>query len=431
MAWWLRMFRKLNAMRLMGQVGISQFGETGTAMSHFGLKAVMQHMPHFKRIVTDRHGKRMLDDLSYEMEAMALGGGWNHGMRFNHLDEAGQIPFDVRPSSRADRFERAANIGEQAVYNASGMVHVQSLQELMFGAVAAQRFADMAERVAAGKALGRGDLRRMAQLGLDEPMMQRIFTQFAAKDAQGVPIVDFQEGAFFGKKIARLNVNRWPDREAAAAFEQSLFRWVSKVIQQGDHGSASLFMSEPIWQTVFQFRSFVFQAWQNQFLYGIHMGDFRTFTTFMWSTMWSAAVRAAQLQLISLGRSDREAYLEKKMTSWELAKAGFERSGWSSLMPMGIDTALYLGGQDTMFNARSSGQPSNLIWGNPTSSLYDSAAKGLGGLVDSAWDGRAPSQSTIRNLASTLPFQNILPFSMLLDTMIADLPVSEPKKTRN
>src|SRR5690606_18410089 len=205
-----------------------------------------------------------------------------------------------------------------------------------------------------------------------------------------------------------------------------------KIIQNGEEGSMALWMSHPVAQTIFQFRSFVFTAWANQFLYGIHMGDFRTLMTFTTGVAWAAAVRGAQVKLLATTRSDREEYEDRYQTAWELGKAGFERSGWSSIIPMAIDTALLFAGQPGQFHARTSGQAQDILFGSPAMSFIGSAATGTGGVVDSLIRGRPMSQAEVRALVGILPFSNLLPVTTGLSYLIQELPErAPPMRERN
>jgi hypothetical protein len=190
-------------------------------------------------------------------------------------------------------------------------------------------------------------------------------------------------------------------------------------------------MSNPIAQTIFQFRGFAFTAWNNQLLYNIHMGDPAALMTFVTSVGWAGAVRAAQISLLAAARSDGEEYKEKYLTPWELGKAGFQRAGWSSIIPMGVDSGLALAGQPGMFNARTTGQASNLIFGNPAMSFLDNAAKGIGGSANSLVEGRSPSQAEVRQLVGLLPFSNLMPITTGLSYLIQDLPERSPQRRIN
>jgi hypothetical protein len=352
---------------------------------------------------------------------MGIGVERLHEMHYHNLDEVGEVPFDMAEKPLMERALNNARTLEHLTYETSGMSLIQQRQEYWVTANMASKIATMAAKLQAGRSLGRGETRRLAQLGIDEPMMQRIMREMGQH-------TDTTEGAFFGRKVNRLNLHQWKDLEARAALENALFRTSKKLIQSGDEGSAAMWMSEPIWQTIFQFRGFGFTAWNNQFLYNIHMGDPVALVTFASAVGWSAAVRAAQVSILAASRSDGDQYKEKYLTPWELGKAGFQRAGWSSIIPMGIDTALALTGQPGQFNARTTGQASDVIFGSPAFSFMDNAAKGLGGTINSTFAGRSPSQAEIRQLIGLLPFSNLMPISAGLSYLIQDLPERSPPR---
>lgn len=134
------------------------------------------------------------------------------------------------------------------------------------------------------------------------------------------------------------------------------------------------------------------------------------------------------MSIIASARSDGEEYKEKYLTPWELGKAGFQRAGWSSIIPMTVDTGLGMAGQPGMFNARTTGQTSDLLFGNPTMSFMDNLSKGLGGTINSLADGRSPSQAEIRQLVGLAPFSNLLPITAGLSYLIQDLPERSPAR---
>jgi hypothetical protein len=425
-AWWLRMVRGFMVTRLLNQVGIAQLGETGTLVGTMGLKAAATQMPAVKRILA-QDGRSVLekDHFAY-LESIGIGVERLHGMRYHNLDEIGEIPFGTSTGRWKDFSEQVMRTAEHATFELSGMSFIQQQQERAAAAMIVQDWANMAKRlIDDGKAPDRGWTRRAAQLGISEPMFKRIFEQINSH-------AGFKDGIMFDDRLVSLNVQNWTDMEAKVAFERSIYRYVRKLIQKGDQGNMAHFMNNPLWQTIFQFRNFPLTAWANQFQYGIHMQDARALQAFTWSMVWNGIVRYGQVQLLALGRSDSEKYLEKH-TSWtELAKAGFQRSGWSSILPMGIDTALLLGGnREGIFNARSSGQPSNVVFGAPALSFIDQMHKGVGGLTNAAWNGRLPSQGEMRDTYSLLPFNNMMPMFQAFNYMVGSLPERAPPIPRN
>jgi hypothetical protein len=421
LAQWLRLTRSYMSTRLMGQVGIAQIGETGSAVGVLGWRSAFQHMPGFRRIVDAAGDIRNSNPLFEELEAMGIGVERLHGLFFHNLDEVGELPFAVDAKPRMERALNNARLAENLTYELSGMSIIQQRQEMWVAANMAQKIANIGAKLKAGKGIGRGDKRRLAQLGIDEEMLGRVADQLRTH-------ADTTEGAFFGRKLNRINGSKWTDLEAKAALENALFRATKKIIQSGDEGSAAVWMSNPIAQTIFQFRGFGFTAWANQFQYNIHMGDPAALATFATSVAWSAAVRAAQINILAATRSDGEEFKEKHLTAWELGKSGFQRAGWSSIMPMIADTGLALAGQPGAFNARTSGQASDMVFGSASFTFIDSAAKGIGGMVNSVADGRDPSQAEVRALVGLAPLSNLLPISVGLSSLISDLPERAPRR---
>ena len=271
-----------------------------------------------------------------------------------------------------------------------------------------------------GKALSTSQIRRFRQLGLDDKTLQDIAKQFEWATTS--------RGALLNKKVTSLNLENWTDLNARMALEQSVYRYTKKLIQGQDIGNMAKFMSDPMWGTVFHLRSFTLTAWENQFLYNIHMGDPAALLTFSYGVAWNAVVRALQLQLLSSTRSDAASFREKNMTTWELGKAGFQRAGFSSILPMLADTGLMMAGQPGMFNARTSAQASDAVFGNPTISMFDQAGKGIGGLADSFIHNRPMSQPEMRQLMGLFPGMNIPPVATGLSYMIRNMPEKAPKK---
>ena len=416
---WLRRVRKYNVTRLLGQVGVAQLGEQGEQIGTLGVKAVFQKVPGFQRIIDAAGDTRLKDQVAADIERMGVGGERLHGMTLNNLQDLGDMPHEVRPESQTWKrwLDNGLEMGQKATFELSGMGFVQQQQQRHTAAAVMSWFADnYAKRAKSGDYTASAKS-RMAQLNIDPVMMDRIGAQFDN--------VTWKNGE--RTKVASLNLDSWTDLEARMHFEEAVYRYTNKIIQQQDIGSMAKWMSHPVAQTLLQFRNFPLQAWANKLQYNLHMADFNAAMALAWGIAWNAAIRGFQVSLLSLGRSDGDAYREKHLTPFALGKAGFERGGMSSILPMGIDSVLALTGQQGMFDARSSGLGQSIL-ANPTAGLIDNLSKGLGGVVDSTMRGRELSQDEARALASALPFMNQIQFSMLLSTLISDMPLRAPKK---
>lgn len=406
----LRMIRKFNFTRVMGQVGFAQIAEFSNTIAQLGVKAALSHMPAFRRVINMDGQTVLRHGLDQELEAIfGVGTDRLRGMQHFRTDEFGHID-----SGFARGLNNALDYGQRAVADLSGMHVINMALQRWTAKAVAQKFTNIALNPT------KANMRRMASLGLDEAMLGRISGQI--KDH-----FDTVDGMLFGKKVNRMNLDKWVDQEARSHFENGLNRWSRRIIQENDIGAMHRWSSNPLWQMMFQFRNFTITAWAKQFLHNVHMRDMESFNT-MWMTMAAAsAVYGVQTNLQALGRSDKDKFLEDRLAPSKIALAAFNRAGWSSIMPMGIDTASMLTGNKPFFDFRTTGQPTDIMFGNPTMSLIDDVNKASKGLVSPWKDGHERSQQEYRNIARVFPLQNWMPAAGLLSTMIHQAPERAPK----
>ena len=418
-------WRRFNSSRLMGQVGIAQTGETSFPIAHLDLQAALEKMPAMKRIM-DGDKSVLNDEFFREIETIAIGHERLHGDYYNTVDEIaeqGVFPIAHKDSHWWRQFKKINRALERGVYELSGMSFMQQQQHRL---VAGMFFNNLAVR---GKGLlksdwwNSGNKARLAQLGIDEDMAARI-------QAQIEKYSDTIQGRNLEVRIDRLNLHKWNDIEARYAAQSGAYRAAHKFIQSNDPTNSAWFMSHPIAKLIFQFRSFPMTAYANQFLYNIHTFDPKSFNAFVWTTTWAAVMRALQVHINALGKSPAlaERYRERYLSPAELAKAGFERAGWASIIPMGIDTGASLLGLESPFNARTSGQPGSIITGNPASSMLQDLSRGMGGVSRTLMGGELISEPEARALTRMLPLQNLIGIGAMLDTMVSPLPDKAPYK---
>lgn len=429
---WAGVIRNWNFARLMGNLGIAQLMEVGAVVSNAGIRAMMQHMPAVRRIVED--GATVLRNrLDRELEAvLGIGTDPLRGtMAMIHNEAVGAVDR-VGGERLFDKAELRSRQAAHLVNVLSGGRDITAGMQKWTAKLMAQKFADMAEDAIGRSELGaagavdisrlsRSQLDRLRYLGLDDDMLGRVLTAIKAN-------AEFADGAFFPGKLLQLNLDHWSDVEARSAFESALFRASRKIIQETDVGAMTRWSSSPIFQTIFQFRTFAITAWANQFLHNVAMKDFQSFV-YASSTMLSAAlVYAAQAHLQAQFESDPETFREKRLNPTALALASFQRAGWSSIIPMAVDTALFFTPYDPMFDFRTTAQPSNVITGNPTFGLFDDLRAAVNGATRPLIDDRQFSQQEARAITRIMALQNWMPLASLYSTMIADLPAYKPRR---
>lgn len=407
---WLKLARKFNLIRVGGQFGFAQVNEFANLVTQVGLKAAFAQMPAIRRI-RNMEGETVLrDGFADELEAtFGVGAdrltGVNTGRQMDHMGGV-ELPSEKFIGKANDVLEQ----GGRAVMDISGMRPVTMIQQRWASAAIVQRITNMALKGS------KVNVKRMRELGLDDAMTARIFDQVKKH-------VQTADGAIFKKKVRSMGLDKWDDLEARAHFENAVSRWTSRVIQENDIGNLSKWMSHPMGQVLMQFRTFMMAAWEKQFLHNIKMHDFESFVYFAASMMWASVTYMAWRNVASIGRSDRDEYLAKNLTFWEISQAAFSRSGWSSLLPMGWDTMMGVFGQDPVFDNRTTGSSSDAFFGNPTVGLLDDTRKAMGGVIGALVSGEDDlSQTDMRNLIRIAPFQNSMPFVQTFNWLIGGLP---------
>ena len=228
-------------------------------------------------------------------------------------------------------------------------------------------------------------------------------------------------------KITRMNLDKWTDVEARAAFEDAMFRWGRKVIQENDPGALPRFMQHRLGKMLFQFRTFMLGAFFKQTLWHMKMADREALGAVMWSMMTGGVIYTAQTLAQASTRSDREEFLKQKLHPVQMAMNVFQRTGFSSIMPMLLDIPLQVGKSPFTFNGRTTGQNSDPITGNPSASLFTDITGGLSGVVAPLIRGRSPTQGNVANFVRALPFGNHLAIQTPLAALLSGFPEKAEK----
>jgi len=97
---------------------------------------------------------------------------------------------------------------------------------------------------------------------------------------------------------------------------------------------------------------------------------------------------------------------------------------------MVIDQGASVLGRDAIFNATSSGQPTEVIGGFPGKSMFDEFARGMSGVSRMALGGKAISEPEARALTRMLPFQNVWGITQALDAIVSPLEDRAPYRPR-
>jgi len=281
----------------------------------------------------------------------------------------------------------------------------------------AQRFADIAFGLTPDPRLkGGAALAKFRQLGFGDEDFEDVLDAIRAN-------VDRAPGG--GSTLHALNLDRW-DNATREKFLGALFRWTRQVIQENDPGNLARWMTHPGALFLFQFRSFVFGAWTKSTLYNLHHFSPDIFATVMLEFLAGAAGYSFITHVRSLGAADRAKYLEDRHGIDDLMLSGISRATFSSVAPMLIDSVAMFA-REPIFDYRSSGTTTGMIFGNPGVDLANGVQEFTRGLVASTAEGRQMSQRELQAGIRALPFGNWLPFATLLAALTNDRPYRAPR----
>lgn len=306
--------------------------------------------------------------------------------------------------------DRNLNRLKRGVSEVSLMAPVNAAMSQSAKAVLMQKFYNIAKT---GKI---PSARRLATIGLDEAMAKRISEQLLKHTETEVGI--------FGRRVGRVNLGAWKDVEAAAAFHSAVTKWSRVVVQESDIGAMSHWMTTDTGRMIVQFRSFMIQGYEKQFLRNVYARDMGTFASFAWGIPLSYGVYAGKTYLESIGRADQQKFLKDRFSSDSITKALVSRTDEASILPMLTDAVFRSGGGDTPFSfTRNSGLEGDPIFGNPTMAMISAlSSRGLRPL-------RAPfdpnydlTRQDFAALRSIIPLQNLVGVKNILDAYQSRLP---------
>lgn len=413
----LRRVRGWNFLRVMNQLGVAQLSELGMVLGNGGMRGLILHAPSFRDFTLAAKAGSLKDGILDECEAI-----WSSGLDvLTHtphvrLDDGSAVSSRVRggQSTKMQKFDHTMNSAKQAVATMSGMTHINRMLQRLNHRVLVQRFIDEAHGQK-GLLLRKGiTQKRYEALGISPEMAEKINAEILDK-------VTTRDGVL-GKKVTHINIDQWTDIDAKNAFINGVDRWARRSVQENSAGTMPAFMSKEMGKMVFQFRTFMLGAYTKQVLGGIRQSDWETYSSFMASMFFGGVAYVAQTQINSVGRQDREAWIEERLSEGAIAKAAFQRAGFSTFMPMLIDMGAAPFTDEPIFAYRTT-DLSTGIFGTPSADLLNNAGRAVKGTLKAVFqDDYEFSQQDARSITSILPFQNAFVIRNLLAYTVGNLP---------
>lgn len=442
----LRRFRDFNVFRLMWNMGLNQLQETAQVIGTLGARAIFRGMPSL-RWVADEAGRTVPKNLVLRELVMFTGQGSDNLINrysWRYADEVvGQTMGNNRWARSGETVDTALAVGKEVLSRASLMRWITGYQKQITMTSMAQRFADMAarggveglNRTLGGRGASAGDrltaffkgkdLKRLRSVGLSDENLEGIFREMAAK-------AQIQKGGFRSGRLHNLNLADW-DPTIRDTFLDAMSKWTNKIVQTNDISSMAMWMTKPLASSVFQFRSFVFNAWSKQLLHGLNHFDVRQVAT--WSMELGMGMLTYYLlnkpKSLAMGDAQREEFDEKFLTTERIIMAGSARSTPASVLPSLVDSAITATrfGNPLFDNIRASGTASDFLDLNASmiTDPFLSLAMVPSTIQKAMTEDRPMSQSEIRQSVRSFPGHNWMPIATLLQYLISDRPERKPR----
>ena len=427
-----RFIRKLNYSRVMNQVGFANMSEMGNVTGLIGWNATLKNVPELRRMMKRLENGERVDEFIREID-YTMGGIGNHSIIqqvTNRLDDFGSSMSDdviTTAENKLDQMNRFTNTysGQFMSTSAMQIVTVSEFTQI-FGRWAVGKGNHPFAKLRFGKNR-MSDVQmqnRMDDLGISPSMMKKIQNEFKAHTS-------WTKGEL-GTRITKTNFDKWSN-ETRAVYIMAMRRLAHRTIQQADIGEKAYFgflkeygmnADGHLGQIAYQFRSFMFTSWAKQFLYGLKMRDAIVFDQFMNSMLWGSLMFSAQTSLAGLVHPNQKEFYKNRLNPATIAKAGFQRAAFASLLPIGANIIGSAYTDNPIFGYRTSGLDTNIITGNPTYSLiFQKLIPSLKAVSQSTFNPeRTFSQADGNKAIGILPFYNLIGLQQFLRALTSELP---------
>ncbi|AWC73606.1 hypothetical protein CLM65_11135 [Serratia marcescens] len=300
------------------------------------------------------------------------------------------------PYSRRSAFERGLNWGTQKFGNWTLMNQWNTALKSWSGLIVQSRILDNAQLLAAGKEVPQKEVRKLAQIGIDQSMLRRIGEQFAKHGED-------MDGLLTGHS------HLWDDRAVREAFQSAVLKDVDSTVVTPGVGDTPLMMSNEVGKMILQFKTFIFAQHNRVIASGIQQGD----ASFYLGAMGTIAL-GAMVYVMKQKLSGRDIDYSPN----NLVKEGIDRAGMIGWLSEPLNAVENISGGrfglGAMFGAPpvSRFQSRNAIGAlmGPTFDMAGDGAVIANGVLNGEFDDK--QTHAVRKL---LPYQNLFYISPLLN----------------
>lgn len=310
-----RRLREITGLLRLGQMGFAQAPELARSIVKMGLGTILKAVPATKffrsraaRVGKTAQGELLEPELREIEEIVGYVGedNWMSGWNVRH-DEFGESASNMGRLSRVmDNFLAA---GGRINTVLSGFKAIQGGMEKTVNRGLAMR---LKEHLSGGRQLPKRDLE---EIGWDDAFMQRLKRHFDEN-----PKTD----TFNGREVRLLNFEDMePDMREMVGV--GMRRMVGRLIQRNFVGDEGIWMNKWWGKALTQFKSFSIVSLEKQLIHDLRGDKAQAAMILGWSSLLGYTAYATQMHLQSLGRADKDEFLDQKFSSENLAMGVFNK----------------------------------------------------------------------------------------------------------
>jgi hypothetical protein len=388
----LRRVRELSFMANMGMSGMAAIMELSNAIFEYSFSTLIKTVPMYGKLIRDSRTGQLSSRVAREMEAATGVGGDGIVSKVTTMRSRleGDVSEGIQIDGEITKFDELLGKGRIFTSIASGLQGVTDVlrRVTLYNYASEWAYAHKAGKVAMSPI-------KREQLGITDEMAQRIRNQID-EHADYLP-----DGTLNG-----LNADRWTDSDAADIFFASARREATQAVQEMNAGSVNARLRGEVGKSFFQFLSFPMASMEQQAMrLGVRFanGDQMQVAKIMsFSMMLGSMMYMSRSYLNSMGRSDQEEYMKRRMETANLLQGALSQIGAASLF--GYIYQLTTGAMDGNTNALT---PAGV-------SMGIGAIKGAGDMWDALGEGEL-SETELRSLLRIFPFTSLYGVRQILN----------------
>lgn len=384
-----------NAVSRLGGMGFTQLAEFINGVVHVGVGRTLDAVVGVPRLLGEikalARGEEVQNGILAGMEKLY------GGAEFGTQSYKTVFPFDNKSLDPHSYGEETITLMDRLLRGAS---HMQAKLSFWRAIHSAQQ-RGMAEQIVRKAAVflreGQSADVFLKDMGMSDDLLARMRAELpsiASWDAQG--------------RLVGLDVTKATDMDAAREFTQAVHRGVSQIIQGTFIGERSQWATDAHMRLLTQFRSFGLLAIEKQYGRQVgNVGEMKTLGILLGSMCAVLPIYAARMQLQSLGREDREEFLDKAFEPRRVARQTMNYVAGSGLAGDFLDA---LGGLAGVNVGGRQGDREQEFVGNvvaPAAGLLDDAWKAVQN-VQEGETNLQPAMKVLTNLPYLVPLINAM-----------------------